>query len=80
MRALIQMHLALATIAAAMAFLAEMVIAGVLGAPHADMRGFFAANAAQERHGCYFFLPGGGPDGWLNRNARQRCASLSITV
>jgi len=54
---LIQPHFAFATIAAASALFANVVVAGVLGAALADTCGFRVANAASEGHGGYFFFP-----------------------
>lgn len=48
---LIQMHLAIAAVAAAPAFLAQMIGAGVLGALQTDARRLFFTDIADEWHG-----------------------------
>jgi len=77
MRGCVERYFAFAAIAALQAFLADMVVARVFGAPHANPRRRLIANTALEWHRMgYLFL--GGWLGAVNR-ARQRCASLSIT-
>jgi hypothetical protein len=51
-------HFAVATIAAAGAFFAEVIPAGIFGATHADAGGSFLANAALKIHHDLFYLPG----------------------
>ena len=53
MNAGIHRDLAAATIAAAAALLAEVILASIFGASDADARRFFLANAALERHERY---------------------------
>jgi hypothetical protein len=51
----LQPHFALAAIAAAVATFAKVVIARILSAAAANMRGFFFADITEKRHD-YFFL------------------------
>ena len=50
MRVLIERHFAVAAIAAAVALVAQVIPASVLGAADADARGFLAANTTGKRH------------------------------
>ena len=66
---------AFTAVAAMKAFVAKMIGARILGAAHADSRGFFAADAASKRHGFgYFpFFRAGGVS--RDKIPRQRWAS-----
>src|SRR6185437_3366447 len=74
-------HFAFAAVAAPPALFAEVIVAGVFGAPRANPRRFLSTDAALKWHG-YFFFPvlavAAGAVGL--RIPRQRCASLSITT
>jgi hypothetical protein len=73
----VQRDFASAAIAAAAAFFAQVILATVLGAGHADTGGFLFADRAVERHLGHFsdfFLGGVALVGRVTIS-RQRCAS-----
>src|SRR5580704_2992541 len=83
--------LALAAVAAALAFCAAVILAGVFGAIHADFGGRLPADAAREgdtvtHNGLsyfalvFFFAGAAGRGGSWFCSSRQRCASRSTTA
>ena len=77
----VKRHFAFAAIAALRAFLADMVVARVFGAPDANPRGRLIANAALEWHRMAIFSSAAGWARSTRRgNVAPRCPSLGVAV